>query len=226
MEIVLHNELKSKKIDLEKSILSIQTSDPSIINNLIQDYDVAVIDNTDLFFAGTDVLNEITTFTKYPEISLISNIMGIIDMKIDFFDRDISSLSITEKILLNIFRNISSCKSIILFKDIYLGLDNNISKKLKEIIYYLRNNNYQVIICSSDVDIIYELADHSVIATKELIKLGKTDDIYTDVSVLLKNKLEVPTLPYITYKAKEEKNVKLFYSKDVRDIIKDIYKHV
>ena len=58
------------------------------------------------------------------------------------------------------------------------------------------------------------------------MKYDKTEEIYSDVPTLNKYGLDVPTLSYITYKAKEEKNVKLFYSRDVRDIIKDIYKHV
>ena len=38
--------------------------------------------------------------------------------------------------------------------------------------------------------------------------------------------IDVPELPLITYLAKKEKGVKLFYHDDVRDIIKDVYKHV
>ena len=48
--------------------------------------------------------------------------------------------------------------------------------------------------------------------------------IYPDI--LESNGIKVPTLIEITDLAKKNKNIKLFYHTDVRDIIKDIYKHV
>ena len=58
------------------------------------------------------------------------------------------------------------------------------------------------------------------------IKKGNTKDILTDVEILINNNIDVPKLPLLTYLAKIKKNIKLFYHYDVRDIIKDIYKHV
>lgn len=226
MELTIKTNTKEKKINIEKQILSIEYSDTSWLDNLTKDYDCCIIDNTCDYFVSSDVLSEINIFTKYPELSLVSSIIKILDLDSTFFDKKIINLSRTEKYYLNLLRNLASLKDIIIFKDILLGLDNNQKKKLLKVIDYLKNNNFTVIICSSDVNVLYELADYSVLCTSSSIKAGTSDEIYTDVKTLKKLKLEVPTLSYITYKAKEEKNVKLFYSKDVRDIIKDIYKHV
>jgi ABC-type multidrug transport system ATPase subunit len=226
MELKIRNTEKSKKIEIDYSILSIQYNDESIINNLMEDYDVTLIDNNDDFFVADTVINEISCYTKYPELSIVSDIMHVLDLPTDFFDKEIRTLSKTEKIYLNLLRNLGNINSIILFKDIFFGLDLNNQKKYIKVINYLKNTNHLVIICSNEVDYLYNIAEYSIIENKSIIKYGLTNEIYTDVSTLIKNKLEVPTLSYITYKAKEDKNVKLFYSKDVRDIIKDIYKHV
>ena len=106
-----------------------------------------------------------------------------------------------------------------------MGLDLNNQKKYINIINYLKNN-YIVFIQSDDVNALYKLADFSIVISRRTIKYDDCDKIYTNVKELKKMDLDIPDLSYITYKAKEEKKVKLFYSKDVRDIIKDIYKHV
>ncbi len=226
MELEFRNKTKEKTVKVSKSIISISSLDKSIIENFITDYDVVVIDNKDTFFASTTVLNEIGNFSVYPLMNLATDVMQILELDHDFFDRKVSSLSTTEKIYLNILRNISKSDEIILFKDIFLGLDLKNQKKLMKVLTYLKNIGYIIVVCSSNIDYLYNISDYSLIATKTFIEFGKTDDIYTDVETLVKHKLEVPTLSYITYKAKKEKNIKLFYSKDVRDIIKDIYKHV
>ena len=43
---------------------------------------------------------------------------------------------------------------------------------------------------------------------------------------LKKNRINITKIVEFTYLAKKKKNIKIDYHKDVRDIIKDIYKHV
>ncbi len=226
MEIKFRTKQKSKIVDIDNSILSIQTSDTSLVNNLIEDYDVVVIDNRNDYFISDTVLNEIASYNKYPELPLVYEVLKILDLDVSFMDKEIITLSRTERYFLNLLRNISKLNKIIFFKDIFLGSDLSVQKRLLKVINYLKSKDYIVIISSSDVDVLYKNSDYSLISNKSNIKFDTTEEIYSDVKTLMKYKLDIPTLSYITYKAKEEKNIKLFYSKDVRDIIKDIYKHV
>lgn len=221
MEIRINN----KKLDINNSIISIQYDDEKIINKLIDDYNLVVINNNDLFFLGDTVLDEISLYNSYPELDIVNNIMNILDLNSTFLDKKIVNLSTTEKIYLNLLRNISKIKDIVLFNNIFLGLDLNNQKKYIKIINYLKEN-YKVLVTSNDVNVLYKTADYSIITSKRTVRFDDTDKIYSNVKELIKMNLEIPDLSYITYKAKEEKNIKLFYSKDVRDIIKDIYKHV
>lgn len=226
MEIKFRTKQKSRIVDIDNSVLSIQTSDTSLVNNLIEDYDVVVIDNRNDYFISDTVLNEIASYNKYPELPLVYEVLKILDLEESFMDKEIITLSRTERYFLNLLRNISKLNKIILFKDIFLGIDLSVQKRLLKVINYLKSKDYIVIISSSDVDVLYKNSDYSLISNKSNIMFDTTEEIYSDVKTLMKYKLDIPTLSYITYKAKEEKNVKLFYSKDVRDIIKDIYKHV
>ena len=225
MEIVIHSSYNKKIIKVKNSIISIQSDTDKIVNNLIDDYNPVVIDNTNLFFLGNTVLDEISIYNKYPELSIVNEILELLDLSSSFLDKNIYELTTTEKIYLNLLRNISKIEEIIIFKDIFLGLDFKNQKLLTKIVNKLKEK-YIVFILSNDVNILYKLSDYSIISSKRTIKYDTNENIYTNVSELIKLDLEVPTLSYITYKAKEEKNVRLFYSKDVRDIIKDIYKHV
>ena len=225
MEIKFRTGLKSKKIDIDKEILSLQYDDDDVIEHFLEDYEFVVIDNSDDYFISRTVIDEINKYAKYPEMTIVSDVMQLLGLSREFFDKEIKVLSKTEKIYLNLLRNIAKINEIVLFKDLYLGMDLANRKKIKSVLNYLKTN-YLVVVCSSDVNVLYDVSEYSIVCNKTTIKYGSSDDIYTDVNTLLKLKLDVPTLSYITYKAKEDKNVKLFYSKDVRDIIKDIYKHV
>lgn len=225
MEIKLRNS-KSKNIEVKNKIISLQETNNLVYKHLIEDYNPAVVDNKNLYFVSDTVLDELTLINKYPELEVLGNILKLFGYTNEFFDKNIKDLSTTEKICLNILRNVEKAKDIIVFNNLFLGLDLNSQKALIRIINYLCEINYIVIIRSDDVNVLYKCADYSILATKTIIKYDETDKIYTGVKYLMKHKFDVPTLSYITYKAKEEKNVRLFYRKDVRDIIKDIYKHV
>ena len=224
MEIKLNNNKKTIEIDISKSIISLQEKNNIVLNNLIKNYSPVIVDNLNDFFIGNNVINEISSYSKYPELSLVYEIVDILNIDKSFLERDINSLSRTEKIYLNILRNISKIDEIIIFLNPFLGLDNKNKNKIIKLLNYLKEK--YIVIITGDVDDLYKYSDYSIISNEFELKYDKTDEIYTDVKTLIKNKLEVPTLSYITYKAKEEKNIKLFYSKDTRDIIKDIYKHV
>ena len=147
------------------------------------------------------------------------------DLPNTFFDKKVKDLTTTEKIYLNLLRNISKIENIIVFKDVFLGLDMNNQKRFTKVLEYLKTK-YIVFISSNNVNYLYRLSEYSILSSKRSIRYDINEKIYTNVKDLLKLELEVPTLAYITYKAKEEKNINLFYRKDVRDTIKDIYKHV
>ena len=64
------------------------------------------------------------------------------------------------------------------------------------------------------------------IKNNQVVLEGKTTEVYQKVEVLKKQKLSIPEIIEFTYLAKKKKEVKIDYHKDIRDIIKDIYKHV
>lgn len=227
MEIILRNNYKKKINAEEGTIISLQASNlNTIVNNLLNDYKFININNNQMYFVGENVYEEINLYNKIYNLSLINDVLNILGLDDSFFNKKIENLSYTEKIYLNIIRNLSLDNKKVLFYDVYNYLDYANQKKIKNLLLYLKDKKYIILITSNDVNVLYKLADYSVLWNKNNFEYSKTDDLYSDVEKLLKFKLEVPILSKITYKALKDKNIKLFYSKDVRDIIKDIYKHV
>ncbi len=229
MEIRFRNHLNIEKtIDLkEESITSLQADKKEfILKNIVDDYGAMYINNNQTYFISNRVDEELALLKIDKSNIIFNEIFNILELTDGFFDKEIDVLSNTEKIYLNLLRNTNKESNIIIFDNLFNFLDYSNRKKIKKIIELLKDKKYIVIITSSDVDDLYKMADYSIIWFKGMFEYGNTDDIYNDVSSLIKNRIKVPTLPLITYKAFTEKKVKLFYSKDVRDIIKDIYKHV
>lgn len=228
MEITLDNGFKKRKAKFKTgNITSIQSSDiKNILLNLRRDYDFAYIDNINLYFIGKTVFDELEKYVLDVDYSFLEEIVGILDLGEKFLERKVYGLSFTEKLYLNIIRNLLTLKKVVIFNDLFSYVDNFNQKRLIKLFSFLKEKDYILIISSKDVNYLYKIADYSIVWNKKFFEFDTTDNIYTNVSLLIENKLAVPVLPLITYKAKVEKDVKLFYSKDVRDIIKDIYKHV
>lgn len=226
MELDLVYKSRTKKVELhEGEITSLDSKyTDEIIENLS---DITIIDNEALYFIGTTVESEIGIYNNGMEdYSITLDALKELGLKNNFLTRKIDTLSFTEKIYLNILRRLSGTSKRVLFKDMYRYLDYRNQKNFKNLLNYLKEKKYIIIITGSDVDIFYKVSDYSIIWDKGIFVYDTTDNVYTSEEVLTNKNINVPSLPLITYKAKKEKNVKLFYSKDVRDIIKDIYKHV
>lgn len=226
MELDLVYKSRTKKVELhEGQITSLDSKyTDEIIENLS---DITIIDNEALYFIGTTVESEIGIYNNGMEdYSITLDALKELGLKNNFLTRKIDTLSFTEKIYLNILRRLSGTSKRVLFKDMYRYLDYRNQKNFKNLLNYLKEKKYIIIITGSDVDIFYKVSDYSIIWDKGIFVYDTTDNVYTSEEVLTNKNINVPSLPLITYKAKKEKNVKLFYSKDVRDIIKDIYKHV
>lgn len=229
MEIILKNYRKqTKKAKVKDGCsLSVQSSYiKDIILNLEKDYQASVISNNDTYFLGDDVREDIKLFSKEAVSEKTEEVLKLLDLNNSFLKKYTNELTFSERLSLNILRNVNKNREVIVFDNIFNGFDCSNRKRIIKVIEYLKRDIDFVVIVDEDVDVLYQLADYSVVWNKSIYKSGTCDDVYNKVAPLLEADLEVPTLPHITHLAKEKKGVKLFYSKDVRDIIKDIYKHV
>lgn len=158
----------------------------------------------------------------------IKDSLKIVELDEIILNKNLYELSTSEKKLLLFAINLLSNPEIIIIEEPFKGLDKQNEKKLIMILQRLREQfKKTIIIVSDDSNILYKYTNEMIfMKNEEVLLVGRTDEVYLRVDYLKKNKIEIPEIVEFTYIAKKEKDVKIDYHKDVRDIIKDIYKHI
>ena len=102
-------------------------------------------------------------------------------------------------------------------------------KNQKKIMMILKRikDHYQkaIVIVSNDTETLYRETEHCIIMKNDKVLIeDKTIDVFKQIDFLKKHKVEIPEIIEFTFLA--NKKAKIDYYRDVRDLIKDIYKHV
>lgn len=145
----------------------------------------------------------------------------------NYLNKSISTLSTGEKKLIQIAVGLIYNPSIIIFDEVFTEMDLWSQKRIIKLIKMLKEKyNKMIIISSNNANLLYELTDDLVILKKgRILAADNTVKVYQNVELLKENEIDIPYLVMFTYLAKKKK-VKLSYHRDIRDLIKDVYKHV
>ena len=154
--------------------------------------------------------------------------LKIVGLTEDILVRNFYSLSSSEKKLIQVARALLSNPNILIFNEPFKFLDMRNEKKLIMLLNRIKDQyNKTIILVSNNSNILYKYTNHLIIFKNNKILIeGNTSDIYIKIPFLIKNRIEIPEIVEFTYLTKKKKNANLEYHKDIRDIIKDIYKHV
>lgn len=154
--------------------------------------------------------------------------LKIVGLRTSLLNQNIHLLSTSEKKLIHLAICLITNPDMIIMEEPMKDLDKRIEKRIYILLQKMKDQYQKTIIfISEDTNLLYQYTNKLLIyKNKELIRTGNTKDIFQDISFLKKNRIKIPDIIEITYLAKKKKNIKLEYHKDIRDIIKDIYKHV
>lgn len=154
--------------------------------------------------------------------------LKIVGLDSSLLDKNITSLSKSEQKKVQIAIGLLSNPEVIILDDPYKNLDNKSRKKIMMVLSKLKEQYHKIIIIgSSNANMLYQYTTKMLfVKNKRIFLEGPTKETYERVDYLKRNGYTLPEIVLFTYKAIKKKKVKLDYHKDVRDIIKDIYKHV
>lgn len=177
----------------------------------------------DVFYLDDKNFKDKSSVSDYITNTDYVNYLKELELNEDFLNKKIFELSHSEKKLLKYLIMLSANTSILIINEPFTDLDYHYKKLL--ISLFNRLVKYKTIIIGSrNSNIIYELC-------KKVLLLGKIDYTYKD-SVILSNKkvlkkyhLVMPEIIEFVRLANNKKN-HLPYSKDIRDLIKDVYRNV
>ena len=211
------------------------TDNKELIIDLLKEKDKASIIQEDFLYNYLDItindyMNgeiERKSLVLRDKEKKIKDSLRIVGLNRIDINRNVITLSESEKKLLQIAISLLSNPDILVFEEPFLKLDLKNQKKLMLFFQKIKDKfNKTIIFITNNSNILYKYADYIVIIKNNKAIVEGTKKVLEDVQNLKKNDILVPEIVLFTYKAKEKYNVKIDYHNDIRDIIKDIYKHV
>lgn len=176
------------------------------------------------------MLEEIRHYNIYPKNinKKIKDSIKIVGLDEAILERNIYLCSTAEKKLIQIAIALLTNPDVLILEEPFNCLDYKNTKRLMLLFRKMKEQYHKtVIIFSNNPEILYKYTDHLIIYINgKILDEGPTEKVYINVDMLKRHKIKVPELVEFTYKARTNKNVKIDYHKDIRDLIKDIYKHV
>ena len=158
----------------------------------------------------------------------IKDALKIVGLKEEILNLGINDISSSERKILELSIALLLNRDIIVLVEPFDKLDLNNRKRIKIILEKLvEKYNKKVVIISNDIEVLFRYTNNLIIIkNNKLVIEGDTFKVLTNVDLLKKHHIDIPEIIEVAYLAKKNKNIKIDYYKDVRDIIKDIYKHV
>lgn len=176
------------------------------------------------------MLEEIRHYNSYPKNinKKIKDSIKIVGLEESILERNIYLCSTAERKLIQIAIALLTNPDILILEEPFNCLDYKNTKRLILLFRKMKEQYHKtIIIISNNPEILYKYTDHLIIYINgKILDEGQTDKVYTNVDMLKRHRIKVPELVEFTYKARTNKNIKIDYHKDIRDLIKDIYKHV
>ncbi|MGN0974028.1 MAG: ATP-binding cassette domain-containing protein [Bacilli bacterium] len=157
----------------------------------------------------------------------IKDAFSLIGLDESYLTRSFSTLSSSELYLVQIAIELICNPKIIILENPFSILDYHNKKRLLKLLKALKEKYHKMIFISDDdVDVLYQYTDKILLVNDcNRVNIYNTYDFFTSIKFLKANNIALPKLVKVSYLGKL-KGIKLTYQKDIRDIIKDIYKHV
>lgn len=229
MEIEINN-IKIKNND----ITGIYNVDNDIFINLLNHYckdnnlKIKYI-NEDKFYTKKvrDEFYLIQKEIKDNYLNKIISSLNIVELSKDFLDRDINSLSTSEKKLLTIALSLIINPDIIVFKNVFNNLDKNNYSVVRKIIKDLKKKYNKIILLIDDnINNLYDLCSYFIIFNdSKLFISGNKKNVFKDIESFKTNNLELPDMIKFIDISKNY-NIQISPLDSIKDLIKEVYRNV
>lgn len=145
-----------------------------------------------------------------------------------YLNRNPLELSDGEKRKVAIASILAFNPKVLIFDEPTVGLDNKSRRELIRLILKLKNKyDKTIIIVSHDIDVFYQIGDNYIVLSEgKLLISGNREEVFKDIKLLKKNKIDIPRIVKFIEKVKEKKEIKLGIEDNVRDLMKAIYRNV
>ncbi len=158
----------------------------------------------------------------------IKDALHLVGLQEEMVHRSLLALSCSEKKLLRMSEALLVNPEVFLLENPFDNLDYKNIKKLVRIFNKLKEKYQKTIVFTTDnCEEIYQYADDVIILKKGTVLLeGTVSEVYSNKMILEKEKISVPKSILFSDYVQEKKGIHLDYYKDIRDLIKEIYRKI
>ena len=217
-----------------------------ILSGLIKDYTGEVINsyegrnmgyvfqNPEESFIFNNVREEISFGLKKYNYKIdmldkrIEDSLKMVGLDNSYLDRNPFDLSSGEKCLLALGVVLSLNPKLLIIDDPTLYLDNKNMEYLIKLIKKLKNNYHKtIIIFTSDIEFAIRLTDNYIILKNgKICSSGNSKDLLNNIPRLKFSGIEIPRIIEFINVVNKKKNINLDMTFDIKELMKDIYRHV
>ena len=217
-----------------------------ILSGLIKDYTGEVINsyegrnmgyvfqNPEESFIFNNVREEISFGLKKYNYKInmldkrIEDSLKMVGLDNSYLDRNPFDLSSGEKCLLALGVVLSLNPKLLIIDDPTLYLDNKNMEYLIKLIKKLKNNYHKtIIIFTSDIEFAIRLTDNYIILKNgKICSSGNSKDLLNNIPRLKSSGIEIPRIIEFINVVNKKKNINLDMTFDIKELMKDIYRHV
>ncbi len=158
----------------------------------------------------------------------IKGAFKIVGLEAFLLDKTFQELSESDVKLVQLALAFLSNPKVILLDEPFIDLDEKQEKKVFRILEKLKDKYHKtIVIASSNSNILYQYTDYLIVLKEgSVLTEGFTEKVYFEDKMLTENHIEIPEIVHFIKLVEEKKNIRLDHRKDVRDVIKDIYRNV
>lgn len=158
----------------------------------------------------------------------IEDSLKMVGLDNSYLDRNPFDLSSGEKCLLALGVVLSLNPKLLIIDDPTLYLDNKNMEYLIKLIKKLKNNYHKtIIIFTSDIEFAIRLTDNYIILKNgKICSSGNSKDFLNNIPRLKSSGIEIPRIIEFINVVNKKKNINLDMTFDIKELMKDIYRHV
>ncbi len=170
-----------------------------------------------------EVLSEKTKHKKKKEEAL-----QMIHLSLDALTKKMTEFSLGEMKKISIAYTLCGRESTYVFLYPDVGLDAKSKNSLIKVFRLLKTRYHKtIVIVSTDTNWVHQFADFVfVVYNRNVVLEGSTYDVFCNTRNCKKYQIEIPKIIEFEKMVLKKKRKKIGYRNDIKDLIKDIYRHI